>query len=285
MALKRVNQPPPADPPKPAIAFQAFGVPLSIEFDEPALQGRVEAVLPPGREQRGSVPESHRFRLASRNGVSYRVIGGGESLAGSSDLDVALEVLAKQLRTFVAIRAPDHIFVHAGVVGWGGRAIVIPGMTFTGKTTLVAELVRAGAEYYSDEFAPIDPHGRIHPYPKPLSIRPGDGSWSQVDHDSSHFGTAVGAEPIPVGVVAIAPYSPGVNWSPMRLSTGEGVLALLANTIPAHQRPAEAMTALGAAAANAIVLEGERGEARDVVEALLELAERDPVPPRTNGVG
>jgi hypothetical protein len=71
----------------------------------------------------------------------------------------------------------------------------------------------------------------------------------------------------------------------MRLSNGEGVLALLANTIPAHQRPAEAMTALGAAAATAIVLEGERGEARDVVEALLELAERDPAPARTNGVG
>jgi hypothetical protein len=231
------------------------------------------------------VPESHLFRLVSRNGVSYRVIGGGESLAGSSDLDVALEVLDKQLRAFIAIRAPDHIFVHAGVVGWRGRAIVIPGMTFTGKTTLVAELVRAGAEYYSDEFAPIDPQGRVHPYPKPLSIRPRDGSWSQVDHDSSHFGAAVGAEPIPVGVVAIAPYKPGASWRPMRLSTGEGVLALLANTVPAHQRPAEAMTALGAAAASAMVLEGERGEAREVVEALLELAERDPVPASTNGLG
>jgi hypothetical protein len=71
----------------------------------------------------------------------------------------------------------------------------------------------------------------------------------------------------------------------MRLSTGEGVLALLANTVPAHQRPAEAMTALGAAAAGATVLEGERGEAGEVVGTLLELAERSPVQLSTNGAG
>jgi hypothetical protein len=257
---------------------------MSVEFESLALRPRLEAVLPPGWQQCESAPETHEFKLISMDGVSYRVIGAGRSLSGSSDLDVALEVLAKELRVFVALRAPDHIFVHAGAVGWNGRAILIPGMTFSGKTTLVRELVCAGAEYYSDEFAPIDPHGRVHAYPKPLSIRPGDGTRSQTDHDPSHFG-ATGTEPLPVGLVAISPYVPGVTWTPTRLSTGEGVLALLANTVPAHQRPAEAMTALTAAAANAVVLEGERGEVAEVVDALLELAERSAVPVSSNGAG
>jgi hypothetical protein len=31
----------------------------------------------------------------------------------------------------------------------------------------VAELVRAGATYYSDEFAVLDSRGRVHPFPRP----------------------------------------------------------------------------------------------------------------------
>src|ERR671929_229610 len=60
---------------------------------------------------------------------------------------------------------------HAGVVGWQGRAILIPGRSFSGKSTLVAALVRAGATYYSDEFAVLDERGRVHPFPKKLSMR------------------------------------------------------------------------------------------------------------------
>ena len=64
------------------------------------------------------MPEEHEFRLITRDGVSYRVEHPGESLAGSCDLDVALGVLDAELRTFVATAAPDHVFVHAGVVAF-----------------------------------------------------------------------------------------------------------------------------------------------------------------------
>ena len=46
----------------------------------------------------------------------------------------------------------------------------------------MAALVRAGAEYYSDEFAPLDAGGLVHPFAKPLSIR--NERFVQVDHDS-----------------------------------------------------------------------------------------------------
>ena len=68
----------------------------------------------------------------------------------------------------VAFRAPDQIFLHAGAVAYLGRMIVLPAAALTGKSTLVAALVRAGATYYSDQFAVVDEQGRVHPYATPL---------------------------------------------------------------------------------------------------------------------
>ena len=74
----------------------------------------------------------------------------------------------------MAAETRERVFVHAGVVGWKGHAIVIPGRSRSGKTTLVAELVKAGAEYYSDEFAVLDAEGRVHPFPE-AAVGPGPG--------------------------------------------------------------------------------------------------------------
>src|SRR4051794_12421067 len=252
------------------IAFEAFGVPISLEASSAELLSRAQPVLPPSRRPCVSVPEEHEFRLITRDGVSYRVEHPGESLAGSCDLDVALGVLDTELRTFVATEAPDHVFVHAGVVAFGERAIVMPGPSFSGKTTLVAECVRAGATYYSDELAALDRHGLVHPYPKPLSIRM--NGLSQSDHDVARFGGAAGTRAIPVGSIIFSQYRPGASWHPQPLSPGDAILALLSNAAPAHERPEQTLTALRRAIDGALVVEGERGEASEVVEELLRAA-------------
>ena len=207
------------------IAFEAFGVPISLEVSSAELLSRVRPVLPPSRRPCESVPDEHEFKLITRDGVSYRVEHPDGVLAGSCDLDVALGVLDVKLRTFVATGAPDHVFVHAGVVAFGERAIVLPGPSFCGKTTLVAECVRAGATYYSDELAVIDRRGLVHPYPKPLSIRV--NGFSQTDHDVAMLGGAAGTRAIPVGSIIFSQYRPGASWHPDRLSPGDAVLALL----------------------------------------------------------
>jgi len=249
------------------IAFEAFGVPIGIEVGSAELLSRVLAILPPGRPC-DSVPEDHEFRLFTRDGVSYRAQGPGESLSGSSDLDVAVGVFDTQLRTFIAMAAPDHVFVHAGVVAFDDRALLIPGPTFSGKTSLVAECVRAGALYYSDDLAPLDGDGLVHPYPKPLSMRV--NGFSQVDHDVATLGGAAGTEPVPVGSIVFAQYRPGATWRPHHLSPGDAVLALLANTAQTHEHPGEALAAITRAVDGAVLLEGERGDAGEVVEELLQ---------------
>jgi hypothetical protein len=187
----------------------------------------------------------------------------------SSDLDVALEVLESELRMFVASNSPGYVFIHAGVVAQGNRAIVIPGRSFSGKTTLVAELVRAGARYYSDELAVLDHEGLVHPYPKPLSIRL--RGFTQTDHDVSELGGTAGTEPLEIGLVVLSEYLPDAVWDPQSISSGEAVLALLANAFGADTRPAETLEALRRAVGTASAVQSERGEAAAIVDALLEL--------------
>ena len=68
----------------------------------------------------------------------------------------------------------------------------------------------------------------------------------------------------------ITRYRAGVPWRPKRLTSGQGMLALLANTVPAQARPEESLRTLGRAIAGARTLEGDRGEAGPVASALLD---------------
>jgi len=69
---------------------------------------------------------------------------GPARLVRTMDLEEVFEALESNLHFTVAVSAQRRIFMHAGVVGWRGRAIVIPGRSMSGKTTLVAELVTNG---------------------------------------------------------------------------------------------------------------------------------------------
>jgi hypothetical protein len=67
----------------------------------------------------------------------------------------------------------DVLTIHAGVVSWEGKAIVLPAPMDSGKTTTTAGLVRAGFGYLTDEAAMIDPStGLVSPFPKSLTFEP-----------------------------------------------------------------------------------------------------------------
>src|SRR4051812_27402681 len=123
--------------------------------------------------------------------------------------------------------------------------------------------LRRGAAYYSDEYAAIDRHGRVHPFAKPLSIR-GDGERSAED-----LGGVGGRQPLPVRAIVEAPYREGARWRPRERSAGEGALALLSQALPGRSDPARTLSAVRAAASGALVLSGARGEAAERAEPLL----------------
>lgn len=248
-------------------AFEAFGVRLLVSTDSPEICERLPAILPPGAIACPPEQTTCRLTLDSRPGGTFGLSVDDTPFLVDLPLEVALEVLQSQLHLHIATDAPDRVFVHAGVVGLDESAIVIPGGSFSGKTALVAEFVRAGAVYYSDEYAVLDDRGLVHPYSKPLSLR--GENHQQVDHSAASFGGTEGDRPLVVGTILVCEYRAGAEWIPSTVSVGEGVLAMLANSVAARSKPTEVMRSITLAVEGATVLEGDRGEASSVVSQLL----------------
>lgn len=187
----------------------------------------------------------------------------------TADLDDAIEQITTELRKLVAYLTKREIFVHAGAVEWRGRAIVIPGKTLSGKSSLTAAFVRAGARYLSDEFALIDAQGRVRPYAKPLALRLNGATAPAIDTPVEEIGGKQGKRAVPLGCIIVTTFREKARWRPRQLSGGEAVLALLKNTIPARLRPKDALAHFGRAVLTAEAWKGTRGEADEMVRQLL----------------
>lgn len=251
----------------------AYGVRICLQTCQTALMKRLLAILPPGWKYT-SQPAGRTYALASARAADatrrriYVAKVGGRTMVRTADLRVALATLEGDIQLFVAEHADRRVFVHAGVVAWRGRGILIPGRSFSGKSTLVAAFVRAGARYYSDEYAVLDPLGRVHPYPKPISLRSDGRAWPR-RRSVEALGGRQGRAPVPVGTILVLRYRPGGRWRPRRLSPGHAALRLLAHTVPARRRPELVLPVLSRVAVGATCLAGVRGEAREVVERIL----------------
>jgi hypothetical protein len=251
------------------IALQAFGVHVTVSVDEPSMLALVRAILPPGwREPDGSTPGAS-FALLTVDGGRVVVIQDGREIAGPCPVDVAIEALDAIVRLHVAQYAAGWTFVHAGAVAVKGQAIVLPGRSFAGKTTLVRALIEQGADYLSDEYAAFDADGLVHPYPKPLSIRPGDGTRRSVDTPAASLGATTADRAIPVGLVAATRYIEHAQWAPERRTPAEGALLLLEHAVAARDDPPRVLRDLRAAVVGARVVESDRGEASVAARALL----------------
>jgi len=250
------------------IAFEAYGTKARVCTNAADLLTRVEQLLPPGWERTSATPEHFRLGIVAEDEGTYSVYQGMAPVSQDQGLEISLTLLDGQIRGYVALNAPDLTFVHAGAVAHEGRAMIFPGLSFAGKTTLVAALVRAGAVYYSDEFAVLDADGLLHPYAKPLSLRP-ERRTGQSEHPVEHLGGTAGEEPLRLQLAVVTSYRPGAEWRPKRLSPGEAALSLLAHTVTARSRPDAAMRTISRALEHAVALEGDRGEAEELAKHLL----------------
>ncbi|HJQ44328.1 MAG TPA: hypothetical protein VJ831_14665 [Jatrophihabitantaceae bacterium] len=187
------------------------------------------------------------------------------SIFGALD-DETCRAVSSRLELLVCTHVPDRIAVHAGVVAVRDRAIVLPGSSMAGKSTLVAALLELGATYFSDEFALLDDQGLVWPYPRPLTLRGADGRARSLPSDAAD----VGGPPVPLGLVADLHFSPE-GWLVDEVSAAHGVLALLKNAPAAQRDPERAMACATAAVAHEpLVLEGARDDAAATAQRLLD---------------
>jgi hypothetical protein len=183
-----------------------------------------------------------------------------------------LQRLVSAIRLTVAENATDHVFVHAAVVAWKGRAILLPGKSFSGKTTLTLELVRRGATYYSDEYAIIDESGLVHSFLKDLSLRLKDDV-QQTEYSIEKFGGKKAAGSVRAGLVLFTRYCKNADWRPVRISPANGILEMIKDVVPIRRDPKFVLNVLDSLAADVTFVISERGEAAGIADMVLELCE------------
>lgn len=264
------------------MSFEAYGLRLGVRFSEFGLVDRFLEALPYNAETTEQCEVDHlysvliggRKRDRVADGAVYLVYSDAAPVARVRGIEEAVDSLRSSLQMLVGEFARDRIFVHAGVVGWKGKAILLPGKSFVGKSRLVAALIGAGAQLYSDEFAVLSADGLVHPYARPISIRDEDTHCGHPVTADELGPAGVGDGPIPPGLVLFAQYREGAKWRPRRLTPGHAVLDLLANTLPARREPEAALGALESVARAAPAYRVTRGEAEDAAPRTLDLLDR-----------
>lgn len=249
-----------------ALDFRSHGSRISIEDASGAgVAESLRAALPPILEPPGDGAAAARYVVERRTDkagtFAYRIVSGGEVRLRTRDKARAVTWLRGEIDQVVAERSRQALFVHAGVVGWRGHAIVIPGRTMSGKSRLVTELVRRGATYYSDEFAVFDDQGRVLPYARQSVLRdPG----VEVD-----LGSRDADEPLPVGLIVSTSYRAGAPWQPRELRGVRAVVPIIDNTVLAREESRRLLHLSAKLAAHAVTLQGPRPEASEVAPLLL----------------
>lgn len=248
------------------VAFESSGVRLRLDGDAPEVLDRLPALLPPDARPIPPEQAEESFGLI-RDGGAYAYVRGESPVSVDVDLDFGLSLLQTQVRLYIGLHAPNRIFIHAGAVAHQGRAILIPGRSFTGKTSLVGAFLQAGATYYSDEFAVLDETGLVHPYPTPLSFRL--DAEVRRDVSAADLGSTVGVHPIPVGAIVVTQFQPDGVWSPQELTRGKAAIQLLDNALAALARHDEILPVLRMITEDAIMLQGDRGEPAALIADVL----------------
>lgn len=251
--------------------FEAYGVRFAVRVTDMRAIEMIKAILPFYSTILESAAETDRhFSLVwNIDGTDEDAFyDGEEEIARRVDPDRLVALLDTWVRLGIGEHAPRHIFIHAGVVGWKGKALIFPATSYSGKTTLTAELVCQGATYYSDEYAVIDENGLAYPYPKPLSIRK-EGEFEQTDTDVSAFGGEQGTEPLPVGLVFLTMFDANAEWKPEILSQGEGVMEILPHALALRSNPEFTLKVLNLISKHAILATSKRGEVSRFAKLIL----------------
>jgi hypothetical protein len=258
------------------VCCSAYGVQVALRTRVDLLEHLPSPLIPVSPTEKLGNAQKVRFDFVESRSAEGRplfvVAEDGARLFASSDVKAAARTLESRVHLQVAALTDQAVFVHAGVVAWRGRALILPGPSHSGKSSLVASLIAAGATYYSDEYAVIDPEGRIHAFPRPLRLRralerePSTGPMASTASGEAH-------EPLQPAWIMNLRYRPEAIWDPKKLTPGQTLLALLENTVAVRRQSELTLRTLRLAVESAIGWQSERREANDATREIVRLME------------
>lgn len=249
--------------------LSGYGCCVAVDLP-PAEAAGLRGCLPPGFRvgESGDGPQRFWTMSAGPDGAMQAFANAG-ALLTDADAPTVFEFLLADLELWVAEHSTERVFLHAGCVAVGDLAIVLPGRSTTGKSRLVAELLAAGATYYSDEYALIDSDGLVWPYARPLRFRSPEGRRLR-RVTAQELGAPVGEAPLRIGLVATLRYSPEAGLDMRSSRQGDAVLSLMDNSVAARRSPEAVLSALVAATEGVAAVEGTRSEAKVAAHELLD---------------
>jgi len=255
-------------------SFSCFGATFGLRTNDIALFPTITSWLPPNtrRTKDLHVKTVYSFLSPPLSGNArvrrfYLLYENARLMKRGQQFVDLFDSFENAANFHVSQHAQSYAFVHAGVVAWNDLAIVIPGASRSGKSTLVAAFLRAGADYLSDEFAVFDGVGRLHPFPQPISLRTRRESKTKMT--AEQLGASTAHDPVPLGMVIATQYCRSTRWKPQGMSRGQAILSLLANSMSGQRAPKSSFEILRTATHDCISVSGRRGGAGEVVRACL----------------
>jgi hypothetical protein len=168
----------------------------------PVSLGRVRATISTPASLAPELRSTFRDLLRSADDadavtVSVRRSPGGHRVSAPryraprrSDETAVDHVVSLLLRIALEQEA-GRLHLHAGYVAWRGRGVLIAGTDRSGKSTLVANLVLRGFDYFTEELVGFDRAMKSSSFPKPLSLTAGSfGVLSDLDPARTGVGSA-----------------------------------------------------------------------------------------------
>ncbi|MBP6997061.1 MAG: hypothetical protein KBB39_13060 [Phycicoccus sp.] len=251
------------------IRFSSFGIGVELDLpDHPSLNADLAWVLPPQQRELTETQADLRLEGEESNAgwcltnLTTGAIHHATSAAAFAD------VLEREIRHYIALHAPGLVFIHAGAIEVDGSAVVIPGWSTSGKSTLVRAFIERGCGYLSDEYAVIDRDGLIVPYARALSLRQPDGSRQHVPVEQLG-GTAL-TRPLVARAILSLPRRTDLPAMMVAGRAHAATMILISNTVAARTRPQAVLAATAELARHCDFLRGHRGEAGEAVEGVLE---------------
>ena len=254
---------------KNKVAFECCGVRLGIKTDIADLEPKLKKILPSASRVCSDYDVSDELSLVvnqdkSKNGLYFN----DEPAMEISEFDDSLlEPIADKILVVLAqISLPEKFFLHAGGVAWHDFGVLLPGTSFAGKTTLTRELIKAGADYLSDDCVVLDNRGYLLPIPRDLAIRTDSGE--RIHRNAEYFGSKTAKKKVKLGLILFAEFEENAEWKPEPVSRGKGVFELMNNFYfrpSVGLMPGEILKTLASLTANVDMFEGKRNEAGAVV--------------------
>jgi hypothetical protein len=177
-------------------------------------------------------PAKHVFVVRRHTNVSSAPVSlyrDGHAVLRRVPEDLAVAQLAWEVNRGVVEEAGNRMLLHAAAAERDGRIVILAGPEGSGKSTLVAALVRSGLRYVTDETVAVPlPVGTIVPYPKPIALHETEQCQRLVPPQAIRPDAVATSGGNARLLVLLAGYQPGSGPIARSISRAEAAVALAA---------------------------------------------------------